>query len=207
MTYLLVSNQPFIIKKASMKQLFALSVLLFLLTPLTGLQAQAPAGFTAGHLITADGSRQEGFIKENFKGKASFVFQSANGKKITYGGNAVNEVNVGGVTYISYANDFFKVLATGTKASLLQKVSDATGKVIYNGNEAAGISSGTAGRINDLFIKTTGQSGINLITKENLNTVGISLFSDCPTLLDNAKAGQLQFTELEKIISRYNECK
>ena len=190
-----------------MKQLFALSVLLFLLTPLTGLQAQAPAGFTAGHLITADGSRQEGFIKENFKGKASFVFQSANGKKITYGGNAVNEVNVGGVTYISYANDFFKVLATGTKASLLQKVSDATGKVIYNGNEAAGISSGTAGRINDLFIKTTGQSGINLITKDNLNTVGVSLFSDCPTLLDNAKAGQLQFTELEKIISRYNECK
>jgi hypothetical protein len=189
-----------------MKQLFVFSALLFLLTPFTGLMAQAPAGFTAGYVITADGSRQEGFIKESFKGKASLVFQPANGKKITYGGNAVNEVNVGGVTYISYANDFFKVIAAGAKASLLQKVSDATGKVIYNGNEAAGISSGTAGRINDLFIKTTGQSGINLVNKDNLNTVGVSLFGDCPSLLESARAGQLQFTELEKIISRYNDC-
>ena len=190
-----------------MKQLFVFSALLFLLTPLTGLMAQAPAGFTSGYVITADGSRQEGFIKENFKGKASFVFQPTSGKKITYTGNAVNEVNAGGVTYISYANDFFKLIATGTKASLLQKVSDATGKVIYNGNEAVGISSGTAGRINDLFIKTTGQTGIHHVTSETLNTVGVSLFGDCPSLLESAKAGQLQFTELEKLISRYNDCK
>ncbi len=190
-----------------MKQLFALTALLFLLTPFTGLKAQAPAGFSAGYIVTPDGSRQEGFIKENFKGKASFVFQNANGKKNTYGGNAVNEVNVGGTSYISYANDFFKVLAGGAKASLLQKVSDATGKVIYNGNEAAGISSGTEGRINDLFIKATGQSGLFLVNKENLNTVAVSAFGDCPALQDNAKSGQLQFTELEKIVARYNECK
>lgn len=190
-----------------MKQLFALTALLFLLTPLSGLNAQAPAGFTAGYIVTPDGSRQEGFVKENFKGKASFVFQPANGKKSTYGGNAVNEVNVGGVSYISYANDFFKVLSGGSKASLLQKVSDATGKVIYNGTEAAGISSGTEGRINDLFIKSTSQSGITLVNKENLNTVAVSVFGDCASLQGTAKAGQLQFTELEKIIVQYNECK
>lgn len=190
-----------------MKKLITLTALLFTLAPFNGLLAQAPAGFTAGYIVTADGSRLEGFIKENFKGKASFVFQQAGGKKVTYGGNAVNEVNVGGAAYISYANDFFKVVTPGTKANLLQKVSDATGKVIYNGNEAAGISSGTEGRINDLFIKTNGQTGITLVTKDNLNTIAVTLFGDCPSLLDNAKAGQLQFAELEMIISRYNSCK
>lgn len=190
-----------------MKKLIALTALLFSITPFTSLLAQAPAGFTSGYIVTADGSRLEGFIKENFKGKASFVFQQTGGKKITYGGNAVNEVNVGGVAYISYANDFFKVVTAGSKASLLQKVSDATGKVIYNGNEVAGISSGTEGRINDLFIKTNGQSGLTRVSKDNLNAVAVTLFGDCSSLLESAKAGQLQFTELEKIIARYNECK
>lgn len=190
-----------------MKKLIAFSALLLLLTPLSGLLAQAPAGFTAGFIITADGNRQDGFIKESFKGKASFVFQPATGKKVTFGGNAVNEVNIAGVSYISYANDFFKVVSNGTKASLLQKVSDATGKIIYNGSEAAGISSGTEGRINDLFIRIAGQSVLNLINKENLNKTAGTLFADCPALLESAKAGQLQVAELENIVARYNACK
>lgn len=190
-----------------MKKLIAFSTLLLLSAPLTNLFAQAPAGFTAGYVITADGSRLEGHIKESFKGKAAVVFLNAAGKKVTYGGNAVNEVNIAGVSYISYANDFFKVVSTGAKASLLQKVSDATGKVIYNGSEAAGISSGTEGRINDLFVRIAGQSVPTLISKENLNTVGLTLFADCPGLLEKAKAGQLQVSELESIIAQYNACK
>ena len=190
-----------------MKKLIAFSALLLLLTPMSNLLAQAPAGFTAGYIITADGSRLEGFIKESFKGKAAIVFQPATGKKVTYGGNAVNEVNIAGVSYISYANDFFKVVSNGAKASLLQKVSDATGKVIYNGSEAAGISSGTEGRINDLFVRTTGQSVLTLVNKENLNKVAGILFADCPALLESAKAGQLQAAELESIVARYNACK
>lgn len=190
-----------------MKKLIAFSALLLLFMPLSGLLAQAPAGFTAGYIITADGSRLDGYIKESFKGKASVVFQNTAGKKTTYGGNAVNEVNIAGVSYISYANDFFKVISSGTKASLLQKVSDATGKVIYNGSEAAGISSGTEGRINDLFVRTAGQSVLNLVNKENLNKVAGDLFADCPALLENAKAGQLQVSELENIVARYNACK
>ncbi len=190
-----------------MKKLIAFSALLLLLSPLFNIQAQAPAGFTAGYIITADGSRLDGYIKESFKGKAAVVFQPATGKKVTYGGNAVNEVNIAGVSYISYANDFFKVVSSGPKASLLQKVSDATGKVIYNGSEAAGISSGTEGRISDLFVRTTGQSVLHLVNKDNLNNVAGTLFADCPILLESAKAGQLQLTELESIVARYNACK
>ena len=135
------------------------------------------------------------------------MFQPATGKKVTYGGNAVNEVNIAGVSYISYANDFFKVVSSGAKASLLQKVSDATGKVIYNGSEAAGISSGTEGRISDLFVRTAGQSVLNLVNKENLNKVVDTLFADCPALLESAKSGQLQVTDMENIVARYNACK
>ena len=189
-----------------MKQFIPLLALAFLITP-SSLLAQAPEGFKSGYIVTADGNRLEGFIKESFKSKAAIVFQNAAGKKTTYGGNEVNEVGLEGTSYISYANDFFKVLASGHKASLLQKVSDATGKVIYNGNEAAGISSGTEGRINDLFFKTSSQSGLTLVNKDNLNNVAVTAFGDCPALLGSAQSGQLQFTELEKIITRYNECK
>ena len=104
---------------------------------------ELPAGFKSGYIITTDGTRQEGLIKESFKSKASFVFQATTGKKVTYGGNGVKEVSIGGISYISFVNDFFKVISTGEKASLLQKMSDATGKIIYNGTDAAGISSGT----------------------------------------------------------------
>ncbi|MBI5373543.1 MAG: hypothetical protein HZA79_16080 [Sphingobacteriales bacterium] len=190
-----------------MKQLFPLLTALALVFAVTPLGAQPPAGFKAGYIITADGIRQDGFIKENFKSKASFVFQTAAGKKTTYGGNAVNEVNVEGVSYVSYANDFFKVVRTGAKASLLQKVSDATGKVIYNGTEAAGISSGTEGRINDTFIKTSAQPAFTLVNKDNLNEVISDLFPDCPAILSAAKAGQFQYNELENVVTRYNECK
>lgn len=190
-----------------MKKRIAFSALLLLLMPLSALMAQAPAGFTAGYIVAADGSRVDGYIKESFKSKAALVFQPASGKKVTYGGNAVNEVNISGVSYISYANDFFKVVTTGAKASLLQKVSDATGKVIYNGSEAAGISSGTEGRINDLFVRLAGQSVPTLINNDNLNTVAITLFADCPALLEKAKAGQMQVTDLESIVAQYNACK
>ena len=190
-----------------MKKLIAFSSLLLFLMPLSTLMAQAPAGFTAGYIVAADGSRIDGYIKESFKSKAAVVFQPASGKKVNYGGNAVNEVNISGVSYITYANDFFKVISTGAKASLLQKVSDATGKVIYNGSEAAGISSGTEGRINDFFVRPAGQSVPTLINKDNLNTVAVTLFADCPALLEKAKAGQMQVTDLESIIAQFNACK
>ncbi|MBI3138783.1 MAG: hypothetical protein HYZ15_09380 [Sphingobacteriales bacterium] len=189
-----------------MKQLLTLLTSLVFVLPAARLAAQPPAGFKPGYIVTADGLRQEGFIRENFKSKASFVFQTAAGKKTTFGGNAVNEVNVEGVTYISYANDFFKVISTGARASLLQKVSDATGKVIYNGSEAAGISSGTEGRINDTFIKTSARAAFTLVSRDNLNEVISALFSDCPDILSAAKAGQFQYNELEQVITRYNAC-
>lgn len=168
---------------------------------------ELPAGFKSGYIITTDGTRQEGLIKESFKSKASFVFQATTGKKVTYGGNGVKEVSIGGTSYISYVNDFFKVISTGEKASLLQKMSDATGKIIYNGTDAAGISSGTEGRINDYFIKTATTQSFTLVTKANFNEVIATAFGDCTAVAESAKSKQLNYQEIEKIIKQYNECK
>lgn len=190
-----------------MKKLFPLLVLgTTLLTAPGNAQTTAPEGFTAGYIIAADGTKKEGLIKEQFSRKATFVFLPAGGKKQTLAGNEVNEVVTGGIHYISYANDFFKVISNGTKAGLLQKVSDATGKVIYNGGQATGISSGTEGRIGDFFIRMNGTPGLVLMTRETLNKQALTLLGDCPSIKEAATAGKLEITGLEAIVQQYNTC-
>lgn len=188
-----------------MKKTFFLLAALAALLP-GGLRAQSSDGFSTGFIILADGTRLDGNIKEQFKAKAAIQFQPATGKKTTYSAGALNEVVIGSTRYISYANDFFKVSHEGAKASLLQKVSDATGKVIYNGSEAAGISSGTEGKPGDFFIRKKGDNQMHLLSKLTLNTTAATLFADCTTLADAAKAGKLDITDLENIVARYNGC-
>ncbi|MBN8685695.1 MAG: hypothetical protein J0M10_01705 [Chitinophagales bacterium] len=190
-----------------MKKYVPLFAVLLLLLPFRSLLAQSPAGFTPGYVILADGSRLDGSIKESFKSKAAIAFQPASGKKINLGANAVNEVNIGGSSFVSYANDFFKVISTGTTLTLLQKVSDATGKVIYNGAEAAGISSGTEGRIGDFLIRINGQSAPLLVTEAGINGLFSNTLTACPAIQTSAKAGQLKLADLEKLVAQYNTCK
>lgn len=191
-----------------MKHLLA-SLLLssFILTSTTQTMAQAPAGFKSGYVINGEGARLEGFIKESFKSKASFVFQSADGKKITYAGNDIKEAVIDGAVYISYLSDFFKVISSGNKVILYQKVSDASGKVIYNGSEVVGINPGTEGSINDHFIKTTGGSSMMLVNKKNFEQVVTAHCADCPNLVERVKTDKVNYEEIEKAVQFYNECK
>jgi hypothetical protein len=179
--------------------------LLTLLSPKT--RAQAPAGFKPGYIITADNNRQEGFIKDNFRSKANIVFQSTDGKKKTYVANDIRETGIDGTVYITYGTDFFKLLSTGTKASLYQKASDASGQVIYNGSEAVGISTGTEGAIRDHFLKVGTDNNLKWITKKNFQQVLSSSCSDCPALVDNVKTNKIGYDEIEKAVQQYNDCK
>ncbi|MDZ4795220.1 MAG: hypothetical protein SGI83_13145 [Bacteroidota bacterium] len=192
-----------------MKQFFSsllLSSLAFL-TSTTQSFAQVPAGFKTGYVITAEGNRLEGYIKESFKSKASFVFQSTDGKKTSYVGNDIKEAGINGVVYISYLSDFFKVISSGNKVSLYQKVSDASGKVIYNGAEVVGINPGTEGAINDHFIKTTGADNMMLVNKKNFEQVVTAHCADCPNLVESVKTDKVNYEEIEKAVQLYNECK
>ena len=191
-----------------MKQ-FLTSLLLLTVTLSTSSTtfAQAPSGFKTGYIIAADGIRKEGFIKESFKSKASIVFQSADGKKTTYTGSDINEAGVDGVVYITYLSDFFKVINNGAKVSLYQKVSDASGKVIYNGTEVVGVNTGTEGSINDHFIKTNGTNNLVLITKKNFEQVVLAHCTDCPALVESIKSDKVNYEEIEKAVQLYNDCK
>lgn len=192
-----------------MKQLLASLLLVSATFFLTSLKtdAQAPANYKAGYVITADGGRQEGYIKESFRSKAAITFQSTDGKKTTYYGTDVKELGIDGVSYIAYSSDFFKVISTGAKVSLYQKVSDASGKVIYNGSEVAGISNGTEGSLNDHFLKTTGGENLVLITKKNFSDIIAKHCTDCPTLLESVKNNTVNYVEIEKAVKLYNECR
>ena len=169
--------------------------------------AQSLAGYKTGYVITADGRRKDGFIKENFKSKASITFQSTEGRKTFYTGDNIKEVGVEGTVYISYLSDFFKVVKNGTKMSLYQKASDASGNVIYNGSQAVGINPGTEGSVNDHFIKIPGSDKMILITKKNFEQVVLTNCTDCPALLESVKTNKVNYEEIGKVVQLYNECK
>lgn len=169
--------------------------------------AQAPAGFKTGYIILNDNTRKEGFVKENFKSKAAVIFQDADGKKITYSGNDIKEAGIDGTTYISYSSDFFKLVSSGAKASLFQKVTDASGQIIFNGSEAVGVSSGSEGAVKDFFIRTAKDSSLHLVTKKNFLTVVSTYCADCPAVTESAKNKTITYEKLEEVIQLYNQCK
>jgi hypothetical protein len=190
-----------------MKQLFSLLLLSFSLASLTqAVNAQAPTGYKPGYIIHADGTRQEGFIKESFKSKASLQFQSSDGKKSILNGDAVKEAGIEGTVYITYLSDFFKVIHEGAKASLYQKVSDASGKVIYSGTDVVGINPGTEGSINDHFIRTSAGTGPVLITRKNFAEMFSTHCADCPAVVEGVKTNKFTFEEIEKAVRVYNDC-
>lgn len=169
--------------------------------------AQAPAGFKTGYIILNDNTRKEGFVKENFKSKAAVIFQDTDGKKTTYSGNDIKEAGIGDITYISYSSDFFKLVSSGTKASLLQKVTDASGQIIFNGSEAVGVSSGSEGAIRDFFIRTSKDNSLHLVTKKNFLSVISTYCADCPSVTESVKNNSSSYEKLEEVIQLYNQCK
>ncbi len=169
--------------------------------------AQAPAGFKTGYIILNDNTRKEGFVKDNFKSKAAVIFQDADGKKTTYSGNDIKETGIEGTIYISYSSDFFKLVSSGAKASLFQKVTDASGQIIFNGSEAVGVSSGSEGAVKDFFIRTSKDNALHLITKKNFQAAISTYCADCPTVTESIKNNSTSYEKLEELIQLYNQCK
>jgi hypothetical protein len=169
--------------------------------------AQAPAGFKTGYIILNDNTRKEGFVKDNFKSKAAVIFQDADGKKTTYSGNDIKETGIEGSIYISYSSDFFKLVSSGAKASLFQKVTDASGQIIFNGSEAVGVSSGSEGAVKDFFIRTSKDNTLHLITKKNFQSVISTYCTDCPSVTESIKNNSASYEKLEELVQLYNQCK
>ncbi|MFN8305399.1 MAG: hypothetical protein U0T79_01375 [Ferruginibacter sp.] len=183
-----------------MKQLFFSAILAFTLLPAMA-QREIPAGFVNGSVTLADGSVESGQIKDNLKKSASVVFLDAKGNKKTYTASQINAVNIGDTRYTCISGDFFKLLSSGNKMLFLQKASNASGSLSYNGAEAV-VSAGTSGKIGDYFVYAGNQ--LKLVNKKNLDEFIASDLAACAPAVEKAKSLNGDIARLQEAVDIFN---
>lgn len=188
-----------------MKQLSGFFLVISLLTVHVA-TAQVPSGYTPGYIIGPDQVKTDGFVREKFKSKAVIEFQTAAGKKTSYAASDLQEVGISADRYITYKDDFFKQLLSGTRVAVFQKVSDASGKVIYNGSQPVGVSAGTDGALADYFLRKSGDTQLAWISKKNLGQTLAAFFADCSTLADQLKKDTPAYATVPELAAQYNQC-
>jgi hypothetical protein len=183
-----------------MKKLLLATVVCFTLTQ-KGL-AQIPNGFTSGTVTLNSGVTMNGYIKESFKKNSAVSFMDSTEKnKKTLSGSELNKVSIGTINYICYLGDFFKVIVEG-EMSFLEKCTDASGKISYNGSEPI-LSAGTEGKIGDHFLFEKNQ--LTLISKKTIAAMVDEKFKTSPEALIKAKTVTTNIIDLADAVSVYNK--
>ena len=186
-----------------MKILNTLAVAVLLLAfSVANAQTDIPKGFTRGTITLIDGISQAGLIKDNIRRNASVILMTEDGKKKTYDGTQLLAAEIEGSKYVCIKNDFFKVLCEG-ELSFLQKSSDASGKVSYNGSEAI-LSSGTEGKLNDYFVYDNSKKQLKLVSKKNVEEIALTSFADCTAAIDKAKGINGDLSQFRGAVEEYN---
>ena len=180
---------------------FALTVLSLVIMEADA-QTDIPKGFSSGTITLADGTRQSGFIKDYIRKDASVTFAATGHKKINYDGTDLLSAEINGTKYLCIKGDFFKVLCEG-ELSFLQKSSDASGKLTYNGNEPI-FSSGTDGKRDDYFVYNSNDKQLKLVSKKNFGDVAASSFADCTAAKDKAKIINGDLSQFRGAVEEYN---
>lgn len=158
-----------------------------------------------GTITTSGNEVVEGTIKDQMQKKGSILFINAAGAKKLYSPSDISGLSMNGTKYISYANDFYKEIATGTKVSLFVRVTDNSGKTIYNGAEPVVLAT-AEGKSGDYYLQVKSDSKLNLITQKNFTVVVSNLCADCATVQSNLKSGQLSYAQITKVVEQYNSC-
>ena len=165
-------------------------------------QTETPKGYTKGSIILPDNSSLTGYVKENMRKNAAVSFIDENQKKINYNGSDIASVTIGSDNFIAIKGDFFKTICNG-KLCFVQKMSDASGKVSYNGNEAV-FASGTDGKPGDYFIYETKTKELKLVTKKNINEVATASFAGCNEAIEKSKTVTGDVLQLKDAVEVYN---
>jgi hypothetical protein len=184
-----------------------LSIAITLTLGLAAVQATAqpeiPKGFKKGSIVLTDNSLLNGYVKDNMSKDASIWFiASADEKKKNYSGADILSAEIDGNSYLCINGDFFKVICRG-ELCFLQKQSDASGKVTYNGPNAV-FSNGTEGRPGDYFFYTAATKTLQLVSRKNVEEVAASSFSGNAAALDKAKTAGNNIEELKEAVNIYN---
>jgi len=187
-----------------MKIFKALSVALFsILFIKATAQTEIPKGYSKGKIVLQDNSSQSGYIKDNMKKDATINFLDEKGdKKNKYSGNDLVSVEINDSKFTCIKGDFFKVICNG-ELCFLQKSSDASGNVTYNGSEAIYVG-GTPGKIGDYFIYDSRNNELKLVSNKTFETVTASAFAGYAPAIEKAKATQGNIAQLGEAVAIYN---
>ena len=166
-------------------------------------QNTPPKGFVTGTLQLADGSTKSGFIKESFRKNASLVIQDAKtGKKENFTAAELAGASIDQNQFTCIEGDFFKIIAEG-QIRFLQKASDASGKIMYNGTEAI-INKGTPGKPDDYFIYNSSKAELKLVTAKTFDSIIEETFAVSNSLLAKAKNCKSDISQLKEAVVLLN---
>ncbi len=166
-------------------------------------QTEIPKGFKKGTLMLADNSSISGNIKNNIHRSASVIFiNESGGKKKNYDGSDLISAEIEGAKFLCIKGDFFRVISQGG-LSYLQKSSDASNKLSYNGNEAIFIN-GTEGKPGDYFIYSSNNQQLKWISKKNFTEVTDAIFAGNSAAINKAKELNGDVSLLKEAVEIYN---
>ena len=166
-------------------------------------QTDIPQGYTKGSVTLSNGTTVSGFIKNNIRRNASVtVINEATKAKADYDGNDLATAQVDGNKYLTVGGDFFQVVTEG-ELNYIQKASDVSGKVVYNGLENV-IMPGTEGKPGDYFIMNTSTRELSKVSKRNVNEAAANLFAGCTAAIEKAKAVNGDLAMVKDAVVIYN---
>ncbi len=180
-----------------------LSLFLGLLLVNATAQTGTPKGYQKGSVTLGDGSIRSGFIKETMRKNASLIYTNeAGANKKTYTASDLVAAEIDGVKYTSISNDFFKVICEG-EICYLQKASDASGSIIYNGTDPI-VVNGTDGKPGDYFIYHSATKQLIMVSEKNVAVIAATAFKGNDNAMAKAKEVKNDLLQLKEAVIAYN---
>ncbi len=164
-------------------------------------QNKIPDGYEKATIQLFDGTTLTGYVKENIKKAASvsFIDETGSNKK-QYEGDLITNLKIGEVNYICVGGDFFKTICTG-KINFVQKASNASDKISYNGTEAVS-NNGTEGRQGDYFVYA--DKKLTRINKKSVDAFIATNLAACKEAVEKAKTINGDIAKLQQPIEIFN---
>lgn len=162
--------------------------------------------YTQGYIVSKDGSRIEGLVKDNFDNEAqkftAVVFITKDGRKHRYGPDEIMEYGYHVNQFISDGDFFYElVLKSGEvqlfKRSLINSWSSPSGGM--------GMSHHSTDYEN-FYVKRKKEGSFRRVRKRGFEETFSEYFGDCPSISNGILQKQLTHKDIRKIIRLYNRC-
>lgn len=171
------------------------------------LKFKAKYNYTNGYILKMDSSRVEGLVKERWSGNnqySSVIFVSKEGRKGRY---YPHELWGYGNRIYSYASDggsFYKLIQSGKKVQLYQRVSTSSwstpgapgmGAMHYNTESE------------DYYVRKIGERRFKLVKKRKFDEDFAEYFDDCERVRNSILNKESSHKDIERIVRSYNTCR